>query len=461
MKRARLSFLQDWLNAAKRKPIIIRGARQVGKTWLVRQLSRESSKELYEINFEKRPDWVHLFASNDPNQILINLEAAFGKKINPDTSILFLDEIQGSPELLAKLRWFAEDMPQLPVIAAGSLLDFVLEEHNFSMPVGRIQYLHLEPLSFDEFLIAKGEELLLDYLGKFEWKMEYPQTLHNKLSSLFREYLIIGGMPAAVYSWVSESSLTQVNQIHHDLMATYRDDFSKYRGKIESERLEEVMMAVPRMLGTKFIYQRVNPSVSAMSIKRALELLEKAKICTRAYSCAANGVPLGSEIRSKFFKVFFLDVGLNNAALGLTLNQVSNVTDLTLIHEGSVAEQVVGQLLKTVLPPYVEPHNYYWHREEKGSNAEVDYVIQHADQVVPIEVKAGSTGSLKSLHLFMRMKNFPLALRFNSDIPTCTQIEVKNHTGSPIRYTLMSLPFYFIGQIHRLIDTYKHDQSLK
>lgn len=139
--------------------------------------------------------------------------------------------------------------------------------------------------------------------------------------------------------------------------------------------------------------------------------------------------------------------------LGLNLNQISDITDLTLVHEGGVAEQVVGQLLKTVLPPYVEPRNYYWHRAEKGSNAELDYVIQHANQVIPIEVKAGSTGSLKSLHMFMGLKNLPLAVRFNSDIPTYTQVDVKNQTGTSVRYMLISLPFYLVGQIHRLIET--------
>lgn len=450
MLRSRFSFLRSWLEDVERKPVIIRGARQVGKTFLVRFLAKECNKHLCEINFEKRPDWASLFSSNDPNQILINLEAAFGKRLDPHSSLLFLDEIQASPEILAKLRWFAEDMPALPVIAAGSLLEFVLEKHHFSMPVGRISYLHLEPMSFEEFLLAKDEAPLLKYLENYQLTVEIPAAIHDKLLRQFREYLIIGGMPAAVQSWITEASLAKVNQIHHDLIATYRDDFAKYRGRLEPDRLEEVMMAIPRMFGAKFVYKHVNASVNTESIKYALELLEKARVCFRTYSCAANALPLGSEIRIKFFKEFFLDVGLSNALLGLTLTEMNRV-DLLDIQNGGVAEQVVAQLLRTIVPPYVEPRNFYWHREEKGSNAEVDFLIQHSNKIVPIEVKAGSTGSLKSLHLFMGLKQFPFALRINGDKPSSTQVKVQDHLGNPIQYRLLSCPFYLCGQLHRLL----------
>lgn len=446
-----LSFLHAWLIDEGRKPLIIRGARQVGKTYLVRLLANETQKELYEINFEKRPGWASLFQSNDPHQILINLEAIFGKKIEVSTSILFLDEIQAAPDILAKLRWFAEDMPELPVIAAGSLLEFLLEKHNFSMPVGRINYFHLEPMSFEEFLLAKEEIPLLKYLEDYQWAFEIPQAIHDKLLGQFKEYLIVGGMPAAVQSWITGGSLTKVNQIHHDLLATYRDDFAKYRGKLEFDRLEEVLNAVPGMLGSKFIYKHVNASASSESIKQALELLEKAKICSRAISSAANKLPLGSEVKAKFFKEFFLDVGLSNALMGLNLIEI-NTTGLIELRGGGIAEQVVAQLLRTLLPPYIEPRNFYWHREEKGSNAELDFLVQHGNKIIPIEVKAGSSGSLKSLHLFMGLKKFSLAIRVNADKPSCTQVEVKDHAGNLIRYTLLSYPFYLCGQLHRLIQ---------
>ena len=454
MKRSRLQNLKGWLDSVDRLPLIIRGARQVGKTWLSRRLAEVSNKDLIELNFEKRPEWAAHFASNEPRDILNNLEAALGFRIYPDNSILFLDEIQAFPELLAKLRWFAEEMPELPVIAAGSLLDFVLEEHNFSMPVGRVHYFHLEPMNFEEFLLARGKPVLAELVEGFSWDQAIAPLIHEDLRQLFREYVVIGGMPAAVQSWVSEQSLAAVNRIHHNLLGTYRDDFAKYRKRIDPHRLEEVMMAIPRMIGSKFVYRAVNPGVQTRVIKEALSLLSKARIASVAFSTSANGVPLGSEIRQKFFKVFFVDTGLCNAALGLSLHQIRDIPDLSLAREGSVAEQVMGQLLRTVSPPYIEPRLYYWQRNNPKSNAEIDFVVQHADQVIPIEVKAGATGSLKSLHQFMQRKGLRLALRFNFEEPSITPVEVKDHTGTLVQYTLLSLPFYLAGQVHRLIDEY-------
>lgn len=455
MQRTCLAFLENWLSSTTRKPLVIRGARQVGKTWLVRHLAHVKKRKLIEINFERSPQFASLFLSNDPSQILLNLSAAFNEQIDSKKSLLFLDEIQAVPDLLAKLRWFAEDLPKLPVIAAGSLLEFVLEKHSFSMPVGRINYMYLEPFSFEEFLLANHKQFLFDYLNAYQWQTEIPQAIHEQLLNLFKEYLIVGGMPAAVASWVNKRSLQEVNQIHHDLMATYRDDMAKYSGRLATERLEEVIMAVPKLLGEKFVYTKVNPSIQTPAIKQALDLLCKARICHRVMGCAANGVPLAAEIFDRYLKVIFLDVGLCSAALGLSLDQLHLVEELTLINKGGIAEQVVGQILRTLVPPYIEPALYYWHREEKSSSAEIDYVFQHRNSVIPLEVKAGSTGSLKSLHLFMRLKGLPIAGRVNSDIPSQTKIEVKDHQGNDIHYKLSSLPFYLLGQLHRLLEPVK------
>lgn len=451
MKRVALSFLHHWLTSAQRKPLVIRGARQVGKTWLVRHFAEMQQISLFELNFEKNPHLITLFESNEPRQILLALSAHFSQTLDPKKSLLFLDEVQAVPEILAKLRWFAEDLPELPVITAGSLLEFVLARHSFSMPVGRIQYMHLEPLSFEEFLLAKGKQMLVDYLSAYQGNTVIPRAIHDQLMTDFKEYLIIGGMPAAVVSWTHESSLNQIDQIHHDLMATYRDDFAKYRGRLAIERLDEVMMAVPKFLGEKFIYSRVNPAVQIPSIKHSLELLCQARICHRVLGCAANGVPLMAELLDRYLKVIFLDIGLCSAALGLALDQLFPIDEISLINKGAIAEQVVGQLLRTINPFYAEPSLTYWHREEKGSNAEIDYVIQHGNKVIPIEVKAGTTGSLKSLHLFMGLKGLSLAVRVNSDLPSKVEVQTKDRLGKTIQYRLISLPFYLLGQLHRLI----------
>ncbi len=452
MKRILLDYLESWLISSERKPLVIRGARQVGKTWLVRHFAEKSGKQLIELNFEKQPSHASLFNSNDPDQILLNLSTISNQKIDPQNCLLFLDEIQASPQLFSKLRWFAEDLPQLSVIAAGSLLEFVLAQHTFSMPVGRISYMHLEPLSFEEFLLANNKQSLYDYLAKYDLSTEVPAAIHEQLTTLFKEYLLIGGLPAVVYNWTKERSLNNVSQIQNDLLATYRDDFSKYSGRIATERLDEVMTTIPKMLGQKFIFSKVNKAIQAATIKQILELLEKARISHRVQSSSANGVHLAAEIKEKYFKEIFLDVGLCSTALGLSLNQVNSIDEIIMINNGGVAEQIVGQLLRTIEPPYIEPSLYCWHREEAGSSAEIDYVIQHGNKVIPIEVKAGSTGSLKSLHFFMGLKKYPIALRINSDYPNKTNVDVKDHSGNQVKYTLISIPFYLVRQIHRLLD---------
>lgn len=451
MRRAGIKFLNEWLISGNRKPLVLRGARQVGKTWLVRHFAKEKGLQLVEVNFERRPQLNSLFSSNDPKQILLNLTSVTNQPIDTKKALLFLDEIQAAPEILAKLRWFAEDLPELPVIAAGSLLEFVLAEHSFSMPVGRISYMHLEPLSFEEFLLASDKSSLLEYLTNYSLEAELPAAIHEQLMHLFKEYTFIGGMPAAVSSWIHKKSLQEVNQIHHDLMATYRDDFAKYSARLPVERFDEVILSVPKSLGEKFVFSKVNPEIRSSIVKQALDLLCKARICYRVNGTAGNGVPLEAEIQEKYLKIIFLDVGLCSAALGLTLDQLYMIKELTLINHGGIAEQLVGQSLRTVFPFYVEPSLFYWHREEKGSNAEVDYLIQHHSKVIPIEVKAGSTGSMKSLQVFMGLKGYKMAVRINSAPPSLVDVEVKTPQGSLVQYKLLSLPFYLIEQIHRLL----------
>lgn len=452
MNRTLLSYLKKWMTSEDRKPMVIRGARQVGKTWIVRHLANECKKELIELNLEKHPSYASLFNTNDSSQILINLSTITNKQIDPKNSLLFLDEIQAAPELFAKLRWLAEDLPELAVVAAGSLLEFILENHSFSVPVGRITYAYIEPLSFEEFLLANDKMPLHDYIHSYHFDITIPDIIHEQLSNLFREYILVGGMPAVVSSWIKERSLQRINQIQHDLLATYRDDFAKYKGRIDIERLDEVMTATPKMLGQKFVYSRVNPSAQANTIKHVLDLLSKARVCNRIASTAANGIPLAAEVDEKYFKVNFLDTGLCCASLGLGLAQIRSVTEIDMINNGGIAEQVTGQLLKTIEEPYIEPMSYYWRRDESGSNAEVDYIMQHGNKVIALEVKAGSAGKLKSLHLFMALKKYSAAARIYSGHPNITFVDVKNSAGDPVQYKLISIPFYLLGQIHRLLD---------
>lgn len=453
MYRHALKYLKDqWINNSDRKPLVIRGARQVGKTWLVHEFAKIAGKTLIEINFEATPNIATLFESNDPHEILLQLSVRNRRPIDTTTSLLFLDEIQAAPEILAKLRWFAEGLPELPVIAAGSLLEFVLSQHSFSMPVGRIDYLHLEPLSFEEFLLAQDEQTAYDYLQQVNFSQKIPLALHGQLLSQFKKYLFVGGLPAAVLNWAEKKDWSTINRLHQNLLTTYRDDFSKYHGRLEVARLDETVLTVSKMLGKKFIYSHVNSLAQSSTIKNALELLHKARICHPVRCVHANGVPIAAEIKKKYFKEIFLDVGLCNTMLGVDLDEMLNTDELTLIHSGGLAEQVAGQLLRTIFPFYISPELFYWAREEKNANAEIDYIIQHRNKIIPIEVKAGSTGSLKSLHYFMGLKKLPLAVRINSDVPSETTLSVK-HESKNIQYKLLSLPLYLIGQIPRLLVT--------
>lgn len=451
MERVLIHSLNQWVNDQQRKPLVLRGARQVGKTWLVRNFAQRVGLELIEVNLEKHPSQAGLFASNDPARILLNLHAVLKKEIIPTQCLLFLDEIQVMPELLAKLRWFAEDMPELAVIAAGSLLEFVLSEHSFSMPVGRIHFMHLEPMSFEEFLLAVDQPGLCHYLNVCNTTTLIPDILHQELSQFFREYMLVGGMPAAVASWATEHSFLKVSQIHHDILATYRDDFAKYKKRMPVERLEETITTVPRMLGKKIIFSRINAHVQSSVIKESLRLLQKARVCHLVSASAANGVPLNAEVKEKYVKAIFLDVGLVNTMLGLDLSHVQAVCDLSLINQGGVSEQVVGQLLRTLFPYFVEPSLFYWTREQKNANAEIDFVIQHGPMVVPIEVKSGSEGSLKSLHYFMKLKQLRQAVRVYSGLLQKTQVSVKDYASDAVEYELLSIPYYLLGQLVRLL----------
>jgi len=321
------------------------------------------------------------------------------------------------------------------------------------MPVGRVSYLYLEPLSFEEFLDAIEEHDLRVYLQNFDWTLAIPRAIHLQLMRRIKEYLVIGGMPAVISAWITEQNPSVINQIQFDLLSTYRDDFAKYSGRLSIERLENIMNSIPLQLGKKFVYRNANSDTSAAPLKQALELLAKARICHRIMSTSANGLPLGAEVNEKFLKVIMLDCGLCAALLGLSLHQIRSVSEISMVNSGGMAEQLVGQLLRTLFPGYVLPAIYYWQRAKKGSDAEVDYIIQHEDQIIPIEVKAGSNGSLKSLHQFMKEKKKTIAIRINSDVPRKGSVRIKDLSGSFIEYNLLSLPFYLVEQLHRLLKS--------
>jgi len=451
MQRHLLEKMKIWLNASTRKPMVLRGARQVGKTWLVRALANESGRELIELNFERRRELAIHFESNDPAIILLNLESALNQTIVPENAILFLDEIQAVPDLLEKLRWFYELMPQLAVIATGSLLEFVLERHSFSMPVGRINYFFVEPMGFEEFLLAKNETHLLAAIKNFSFQTRLNVALHNRATQLFNEFMMVGGMPEAVSTWVDTRSLESLSMAHNNLINTYQDDFAKYAGKLSMHYLDDVFHAVPSLLSKKFVYAHVNSTAKQASIKQAMNLLSKARLCHPVQASYANGIPVGADVNPKLFKLIFIDVGLVSTMLGLRYHQFETIDDIVLINQGALAEQVTGQLLRLLSPYYIDPKLYYWSRQSSSSSAEIDYIIQDNHRLIPIEVKAGSEGKMRSLQQFMHEKPWKTAIRLYSGLASRSDINMKTTQGHAVHYELISLPFYLISQIYRLV----------
>jgi len=451
MNRFAAKELDKWLKSNNRKPMVLRGARQVGKTWLVRDLAKRQNLKLVELNFERLPNLADLFAENNPEEILRNIEAELATTIKPDSSLLFLDEIQAAPQIFSKLRWFKEDMQNFPVIAAGSLLDFALSKYRYSMPVGRITYFHLEQMSFFEFVLETGNEALYKKISSFSLEAGIPESLHEKCLNLYHDYCLVGGMPEVVQEWTQSKKLKSCIKIQQDLLATYRDDFHKYGGEIDAGLLNRILQSVSEQLGNKFIYSRVDPAKKVIQIKKALTRLSQAKVCTKVLHTAGNGLPLGAESNEKFFKALMIDIGLISVQLGLSSTRHLDAKNIIFSNKGGLAEQFVGQQLRAAQAPLAAPLLFYWQRTG-GRLGEIDYIIQHGNRVVPVEVKSGSAGSMKSLHQFMAEKRLNFAVRCNINQPSVENIRVKTTLGKPVSYRLLSIPVYLAERLDELIE---------
>lgn len=402
MKRDLRNYLEEWANDPNRKPVLLRGARQVGKSYLARDFGKTFTNFI-EINFEFTPGLKTVFEKDlDPVRIIRDLSIILGQPITPGKTLLFLDEIQECPAAVKSLRYFYEKMPLLHVIAAGSLLDFILDE--IGLPVGRVMPLYLYPLSFFEFLSAVGKEHLRHEIYNHNPVEEFPVFLHQQLLGLIGEYMAVGGMPEAVKQWIEYGDLSSCLKIHRLLIDTYRQDFAKYAEKKNQKYVEMVFNAIPRLSGKKFIFRAVSKEVRSRELRPALELLAKAGIAHIINHSSSNGLPLGSEINPQVSKVIFLDVALAQSVLGIDYGTWIIDPVSAIINRGAITESFVGQELLAYSPVTMKSELYYWVREIRGSMAEVDYVTGINGKAVPIEVKSGITGSLKSLHIFLEQK---------------------------------------------------------
>ena len=410
-------YLLEWKNGQRRKPLLVRGARQVGKSSSIRHLG-ESFDYFVEINFETRPEYRQIFIDNkNVIDIVSRLSLLAGIPIVENKTLLFLDEVQSCPEALHCLWAFKEDMPNLHVVAAGSLLEFTLKKMP-SFGVGRIRSVFMYPMSFDEFLYASGYGHWVEAKSKATYSSPLPRELHDALVREFRSFLIVGGMPASVIAWIESHDYLQCSEELEDIQQTYYDDFAKYAEKIDPQLLRNTLRSVVMQIGSKFVYSKVDGGYRTEDVKRALQMLSDAGIVKVVQHSAGNGLPLGAEINCKYKKYNYLDSGLLLRVLDLELGSSQPLTEMILIgaaeelvNKGKVTEMVAGWEILKSLSPRTSHDLYYWENTSEGATSEVDYLISRDMIVIPVEVKAGVTGKMKSLRLFMRRKHLLLGKR--------------------------------------------------
>ncbi len=399
MKRTCNAKLLKWCNSTDRKPLIVRGARQVGKTFSITEFGESHFKFFVKIDFEKETGIKKIFDGDlSPNIIIELIELEKNVNINIGETLLFLDEIQLCPRAIMALRYFFEELPELHVIAAGSLLEFELEKISF--PVGRVEFMYMYPLSFDEFLVATDNERLIEKRPNLSSRTPLPVILHEKFINLLKTYFIVGGMPEAVKSYLS-GSLHSVSKVHENLVLAFINDTLKYEKNFDIDTLREVFEKIPSIIGREIKYSNISRDISIYKIKKVLNVFKKSLMIHQVSSSSASGLPLIAGINAKVFKYCFLDIGLMQFMSGISSNEVMQSDDLLACYAGALCEQYIGQELIQAGGSQ-NKSLFYWNRPKRGSTAEIDYLIVRNGKVTPLEIKNGPTGKLRSLHLFMK-----------------------------------------------------------
>ena len=394
MKRLIEQELVQWKESSRRKPLVLRGARQVGKTWLVEQVLAKDFEALVKIDLEKRRDLHTVFGDNlEPKRILNLLELATGKII-PGKTLLFLDEIQACPRAIMALRYFYEEIPDLHVAVAGSLLEFAFAE--ISVPVGRLHYLHVHPMTFYEYLLALGKEPMAEQTRKSPSATS--QAAHEQIIDELKNYFFTGGMPECVKTWRDTTSLRTVAEVQTEILDSYRDDFAKYTPKTDPRCLDAVLLSVAKSVGEQLKYTRLDETHTGPTNRKSFDLLTKARIIHKISACNPSGLPLGATANPQKFKAAFLDIGLMQRLCQVPIDTEIRQTDLLAIYRGKLAEQFVAQEMLATGSGEI----FYWSRERRASNAEVDYLLVRNGRIYPVEVKSGAAGALRSLHLMLQ-----------------------------------------------------------
>jgi predicted AAA+ superfamily ATPase len=402
--------LQIWRNQPDRKLLMLRGARQVGKSSAVRHLAK-SFDHFIEVNFDENPSYAALFEQSlSPREVCEQLSLLTQTPIVEGKTLVFFDEIQSCIPAISALRYFYEKMPALHVIAAGSLLEFALSEVP-SYGVGRVRSLFLYPFSFQEFLQANGESGLIAYVTESGFAKALPELIHEKLISYLKKFLVIGGMPEAVSSYVRHGNMLEVQRILDDLVISIEADFAKFRNRVPAIRIREVFNSVVQQVGNKFTYTFGNSSLTILQVKQALDLLTLAGLIYPVTHSSCNGLPLGAEINVKKRKFLLFDTGIFQRTLGLNIAELLLENEFSVINKGNMAELYVGLEWIKNSSCYENWDLHYWQRESKNAQSEVDYVVQNKGQILPIEVKSGTKGAMQSMYLFLEEKKVPKGIR--------------------------------------------------
>lgn len=394
MRRFIEERLRRWKDGKRRKPLILRGARQVGKTWSLREFGRNCFQTTVLVDLERTPALRRVFDGDlDATRICADLEVLLRQEIRPGQTLLFFDEIQACPRAITALRYFYEELPELHVVAAGSLLEFALG--SISFPVGRVQFEDLHPLCFAEYLEAIGNAPAAAAV------LDDPATISPAVDELLRgelkRYFFIGGMPAAVKAYAESGSLRDAFEVQGEIVESYRLDFAKYSPRVDRYCLDTVFTSLAQSAGRQIKYARLGEGYANPTLKKAFEALCLARVARRIPSADPSGLPLGASASAKIFKALLLDVGLMRFLAGMPDDVEYARNDLLAIYRGAMAEQFVGQELLAAQGDNL----YYWSRSAKSSTAEVDYLAVLQGKVYPVEVKSGAAGSLRSLHLFL------------------------------------------------------------
>jgi hypothetical protein len=451
-----LNELERWLTSPKPKCLLLRGARQVGKTTAVRTLPsvRNGTVGLCEVNLERHPGLEGVFSRRDPGRILEEIAFTAGRSPLPG-DIVFLDEVQAAPSAFPALRYLAEDYPDIRWIAAGSLLDAELRKSDSPVPVGRMQYLFMGPLSIEEYMEGIGNlGMELDLIRQWEPERPFPAAAHRNLSEALRRFLAVGGMPEVTEAGLQAGNAEDVSRLQASILNTYRDDFAKYASRSELSLIRRVFDWVPARAGDKVIYSHISPQSRAGKVRRAVEYLTDARVIAPAVHSHGNNLPLGAEARPRVYKLYFLDVGLAAHATGISKVDPERLHSREFINSGRLAEQFVAQHLLFRSHSWERPSLFYWLREGRSSNAEVDFLLEGPQGVVPLEVKAGASGSMKSLLRFVLEKGSSTAVRLDMSPPSLQRVQHKIGTGSgskSVSFDLLSLPLYMVEQITRLL----------